>query len=83
MTTAERDELVRDLERAGVPIEAIERRHAGERGYFSGEWQIRCAWQDNPRAFYTIIDAQLFRGAVACGCVPKVPRSALDAGPLE
>ena len=76
MTAGERDELVRDLERAGVHIEAIERREP--RAYFSGEWQIRCAWQNNPRGFYTIIDAQLFRDAVACGRVPKVPRNALD-----
>jgi hypothetical protein len=42
MTADERDELARDLERAGVQVEAIE-----PRPFHEGEWQLQC-WCEDP-----------------------------------
>ena len=64
MTEAERDELVRDLARAGVRVLGVEPRlsYANE----PDGWQIRC-WCEQPVHAYTIGNAQRFLGAVRAG----------------
>ena len=71
MTAAERDELVSDLQRIGVLIEAVERRPDHD-----GEWQIVC-WCPHPLLRYTITNAKLFRETVRAGLTPVLPRGAL------
>ena len=72
MTIDERDELVRDLERACVRVEAVELLP-----WHGGEWQVRC-WCPDPAHFYTTTNAARFREAVHNGLIPEAPRRALD-----
>jgi hypothetical protein len=72
MTSGETDELVRDLERAGVQVEAVE-----PRPHYDGEWQLRC-WCPKPAHSYTIGDATVFREAVHNRLTPVLLRGALD-----
>jgi hypothetical protein len=77
VTADERDELVRDLERAGVQMEAVQPRELS--GYYASqnEWQLRCRCPD-PAHCYTITDAKCFRQAVRDGLTPVLPRGELD-----
>lgn len=72
MTADEADELVRDLERIGVQVEAVE-----PRPWHEGEWQMRC-WCPDPAHFYLITNAARFRQAVRDGLTPVLPSGALD-----
>jgi hypothetical protein len=72
VTEVERDELVRDLERAGMRIVAIE-----PRPFYAGEWQIR-VWSRRTTVEHVIADAVLFRQVVRAGLTPVLARGALD-----
>jgi hypothetical protein len=72
MTRDEADELLRDLLRICVLIEAVEPQRDKPDG-----WQI-VAWCANPLHRYIIRDAARFREAVHNGLTPYLPRGALD-----
>jgi hypothetical protein len=70
MTAEQRDELVRDLERAGECIVAIE-----PRPHYPGEWRIRC-WRESSAGAHVITNATLVRQAVRDGLTPVLLRGA-------
>jgi hypothetical protein len=72
MTRDEADELLRDLLRIGVLVEAVEPQRDKPDG-----WQI-VAWCANPLHRYIISDATRFRQAVHDGLSDVLPRGALD-----
>jgi hypothetical protein len=72
MTAAERDALVRDLERIGVYVQEVQ-----PRPWHEGEWQLYC-WCPDPPHFYWITDAARFRQAVRAALSDVLPRGALD-----
>ena len=67
MTAEQRDELVRDLERAGVRVVAIE-----PRPHYPGEWQLRC-WRGSPAGAHVITNETLARQAVRDRLTPVLP----------
>jgi hypothetical protein len=72
MTREECDDLLADLQRICVLVEAVEpQRDEPER------WQI-VAWCPNPIMRYTIRNAKTFREAVHTGLTPVLPKGALD-----
>jgi hypothetical protein len=71
VTRDEADELVRDLERAGVYVQEVQ-----PRPHYEGEWQLYC-WCPDPAHFYWITNAQLFRRSVREGLTPVPPHGAL------
>jgi hypothetical protein len=77
MTADEADELVHDLERAGVQVETVE--PLEPRAYYQdrSEWQIRC-WCPDPTHLYVITNARFIREAVHARLLPNLPPSAPD-----
>jgi hypothetical protein len=77
MTTEQRDELVRDLQRAGVRVIETKQR------VYDGQWQVTCWWESPAYPYavyqYTITNAVRFRRAVPDWLMPVVPRGVLDA----
>jgi hypothetical protein len=77
MTAEQRDDLIRDLQRAGVRV--IEAKQQAN----DGQWQVTCWWESASYPYavyqYTITNAVRFRWAERDWLTPVLSRRVLDA----